>query len=101
MDKKNKPRDEEHNKSEKRHEFEQNINMEVVKNRDFLKKLQANPHKALEEKFGVEIPLHIKIHVHVEEPNSWHLVIKGAVHSSDRLSDSELKSLAAGGDCWF
>ncbi len=46
--------------------------MEVAKDRNFLKKLQENPHKALKETIGIEIPSHIKIYAHTEEPNSWH-----------------------------
>lgn len=84
--------------NEKRSEIEKKILVEASRNRAFLKQLKDNPHKALHEKFGLEIPAHIKIVVHVEEPNSWHLVVSG-VSMPSRLSEGEMENLAAG-DCW-
>lgn len=86
------------NSGGKRSEIEKKILVEASRDRTFLKKLQENPHKALHEKFGFEIPSHIKIVVHVEEPNSWHLVVSG-VSIPSKLSDNTLENLAAG-DCW-
>lgn len=86
--------------SDKRSELEYRINMEIVKDRNFLKKLKENPHKVLKEKFGVEIPAHIKILPHLEEPNSWHFVIRNVSVHPQELSSEDLEKIA-GGDCWY
>lgn len=83
-----------------RDDIEKKINLEVMKDRNFLKKLQADPHQALQEQFGIDIPHHIKLCAHIEEPNSWHFVVRTSAVSSQPLSNSELTNLSAG-DCWI
>lgn len=85
-------------KNPKRGELENAIRSEAEKNPEFLEALKKNPHEALREKFKLEIPQHIKIHCHVEEPNTWHIVISGTSTPS-QMSGEDLKDVA-GGDCW-
>ena len=86
--------------AQKRDEIEKKINLEVRKDRNFLKQLKENPHQVLQEKFAIEIPQHIKICHVVEEPNTWHFVIRASAISGKPLSDSDLASMA-GGECWL
>lgn len=95
MDKGNKK-----NKFNSRNEFEKNINIEVIKDHAFLDQLKKDPHKAIHDKFGIDIPRHIKIMPHIEEQNTFHFVIHTSSTSGKQLSDAELANLAAG-DCWF
>lgn len=86
------------NQDGKRSELEKAIRAEAERNPEFLEDLKKNPHEALRKKFQLEIPQHIKIQCHVEEPNSWHIVVSG-VSTPSQMSEKDMKDVA-GGDCW-
>ena len=59
---------------------------------DFRALLLADPHKALRDATGIEMPEEINLTVHEEDSASFHLVLPAA----DRLTAGELAAVAGG-----
>lgn len=82
-------------KRETRKEIEARINLRAWKDPAFKEKLLKNPRPALAE-MGLEVPSEIKILVHEEGANMWHLTIHKAPPNAKNLSEEELKKLSSG-----
>ena len=64
---------------------------------DFRGRLLANPHSALKEVFGIDVPEDFSVMVHEEDARTAHLVLP----ASPELTDVQLQQAAGGGDCAF
>ena len=59
---------------------------------EFRALLLADPHKAISDAVGIELPERIDLTVHEEDSTSFHLVLPAA----DQLTASELATVAGG-----
>ena len=76
-----------------REDLQQKLVVKSEEDTDFRARLLADPHSALKEVFGVELPESFNVVVHEEDARTAHLVLP----ASEELSDIELQQ-ATGGD---
>jgi hypothetical protein len=69
--------------------------VEAAEEPEFRESLLNNPTQAFNDRYGVDIPEDIQIHVHEESANAIHLVLP--MIETDELSDAELDAVAGGG----
>ena len=76
-------------------EIETQIRVQAVEDEAFRARLLDNPKAAIEEVTGLVVPESFSVHVHEEGATEFHVVVPPA---GGRLSDEELRSVAAGVD---
>ena len=76
-----------------REDMQQKLVVKSEEDTDFRARLLADPHSALKEVFGVELPESFNVVIHEEDARTAHLVLP----ASEELSDIELQQ-ATGGD---
>lgn len=77
-----------------RHEAEARLRDKAAKDPEFRRRLIADPHSAISQELGIEIPATQKIKVIEEGANESYLVLPPAFQD---LSDDELEAVAGGG----
>ncbi len=76
-----------------RQEFEREVVLRAVNDREFRRAVIADPRAALRQAFGVEVPPDVELRVLEETPTSLYLVLPPA---ADELSEEELARVAGG-----
>jgi hypothetical protein len=82
-----------------RMEAEARANLRAWGDPAFKKKLKSNPKEALQELGIQDIPKNVQIDVIEEKPNTWSLMLHSTPKNFDKMSESELKNIAAAGNC--
>lgn len=75
-----------------REELEQTLVARAIDDDQFRALLLENPRDAVRQELGIDVPSQIKITVHQERVDDFHLVLP----ISDRLSDNELSKIIGG-----
>jgi len=88
------------NSTQQRKQLEQHLIEKAMKDESFRNMLLENPHAAIEQELQTKLPESIKIRVLQEQSNSLYLILPPlpADPGSEALTESELASVAGGGD---
>lgn len=76
-------------------EFEAYVVAHAWKDKEFRKRLLANPKAALKE-LGYEVPSKLNITIHEEAPNSLTLMLPPSPANASQLSENDLRKVAGG-----